>query len=63
MLVLSRKLNESITIGSDIRIVVIELERDHVKLGIEAPRGVRVLRPEVLKHSVGEGPAQADDPA
>jgi carbon storage regulator len=54
VLVLSRKTNQSITIGSDIRIVVVELERDHVKLGIEAPRGLRVHRSEVPAGSVGK---------
>ena len=61
MLVLSRKANQSITIGSDIRIVVVGLERDHVKLGIEAPRGVRVHRSEVAAREVGK-PSEADNP-
>lgn len=49
MLVLSRKPNESIVIGRDIRVVVIELDRDHVKLGIEAPRDVPVHRYEIYE--------------
>ncbi|HVR45688.1 MAG TPA: carbon storage regulator [Candidatus Binatia bacterium] len=61
MLVLSRKANQSITIGSDIRIVVVELERDHVKLGIEAPRGLRVRRSEVPASPVGKQ-SDADNP-
>lgn len=48
MLVLSRKANESIMIGSDIRIVVVGLDRDQVKLGIEAPRHVPVHRFEIF---------------
>jgi carbon storage regulator len=48
MLVLSRKANQSIMIGSDIRILVVGLERDQVKLGIEAPRHVPVHRFEVF---------------
>ncbi len=62
MLVLSRKLNQSITIGSDIRILVVGLDRDHVKLGIEAPRGVRVHRAEVAASPVGKDPVEADKP-
>jgi carbon storage regulator len=47
MLVLARKLNQSIEIGDDVRIVVVAIERDHVKLGIEAPRELTVNRSEV----------------
>jgi carbon storage regulator len=48
MLVLSRKANQSIMIGSDIRILVVGLDRDQVKLGIEAPRDVPVHRLEIF---------------
>lgn len=47
MLVLSRKKNESIVIGDDIRIVVVEIRGDKVRLGVEAPRSVPVHRREV----------------
>ncbi len=47
VLVLSRKLNQAIVIGDDIRIVVVAVERDTVKLGIEAPRDISVHRSEV----------------
>lgn len=47
MLVLSRKVNQSIVIGEDVRIVVVSIERDQVKLGIEAPRELTVNRSEV----------------
>ncbi len=60
MLVLSRKPNQSITIGNDIRVVVVELEHDHVKLGIEAPRGLRVHRSEVAARPVGKDPVEPD---
>ncbi len=55
MLVLSRKANQSIMIGSDIKILVVGLEGDQVKLGIEAPRDVPVHRFEIFAeiHSVG----------
>jgi carbon storage regulator len=49
MLVLSRKLNQSIMIGDDVRIIVVSVERDQVKLGIEAPRDVSVHRSEVYE--------------
>ncbi len=47
MLVLSRKLNQAIMIGDDVRIVVVAVDRDTVKLGIEAPRTIPVHRSEV----------------
>ncbi|MHB8432452.1 MAG: carbon storage regulator [Candidatus Tyrphobacter sp.] len=47
MLCLNRKVRESIYIGDDIRIVVIEIKHNVVKLGIEAPQGVSVLRSEL----------------
>ena len=49
MLILSRKYNEAIVIGDDIRIMVIEIRRDKVRLGITAPRDVPVHREEVQK--------------
>jgi carbon storage regulator len=49
MLVLSRKINQSIMIGDDIRIVVVGVDRDQVKVGIEAPRSVPVHRSEIYE--------------
>jgi carbon storage regulator len=49
MLVLSRKINQSIIIGDEIRIVVVGMERDQVKLGIEAPRTVTIHRSEIYE--------------
>lgn len=54
MLVLSRKANEAITIGDDIRVSVLSIDSDRVKLGIEAPRDVRVYRYETVKKVVVE---------
>ncbi len=47
MLVLTRKPNQSIVIGEDVRILVVSIERDQVKLGIDAPRNLTVHRSEV----------------
>lgn len=47
MLVLARKINESIMIGDDIEVVVVDIKGDQVKLGIRAPRNVSVHRTEV----------------
>jgi len=48
MLVLSRKKNEVIMLGDDIRIVVIDIRGDKVRLAIEAPRDIIVHRKEVF---------------
>ena len=47
MLVLSRKKDECIVINNDIRIVVVEIRGDKVRLGVEAPKEVPVHRQEV----------------
>ncbi len=47
MLVLSRRCGESVTIGSDIRVVVLGVKSGQVRLGIEAPPAVAVHREEV----------------
>jgi carbon storage regulator len=47
MLILTRKLNEKLVIGDGIVVSVIEVRGDQVKLGIEAPKTVKVFRQEV----------------
>ena len=47
LLVLTRKLNESIMIGHDVKITVVDVRGDQVKLGISAPRQISVHREEV----------------
>ena len=49
MLILSRRRDEKIVIGDDIVISVVEVRGDIVKLGIEAPRNVKVYREEVFE--------------
>jgi carbon storage regulator len=62
MLVLSRKQSQQITIGPDIRITIVKLERNQVRLGIEAPRGVTVLRAELLARAeAGNGPGHVEN--
>ncbi|MFJ5623482.1 carbon storage regulator CsrA [Peribacillus loiseleuriae] len=47
MLVLTRKLNESIMIGNDIEITVLAVEGEQIKLGINAPKQVEIHRKEI----------------
>lgn len=59
MLVLTRRLNESITIGDDVEITVIEVRGDQVRLGIAAPRGIAVHRKEIWLQIAEENKAAA----
>ncbi len=54
MLVLTRKVNESITIGNDITITVLDIRRNQVRIGIEAPRDTSVHRTEIYELIVEE---------
>jgi len=49
MLVLARKAEESIQLGDDITIKVISIDKGVVKLGIDAPRDVNIIRSELLE--------------
>jgi carbon storage regulator len=49
MLILTRKVNESIMIGDDIEIRVARIDNDLVKIGIEAPRHLTIYRNEVYR--------------
>ncbi|WP_461170016.1 carbon storage regulator CsrA [Arthrobacter sp. Z1-15] len=62
MLVLTRKSGEQILIGDDIVITVLEGRGDGVRIGIDAPRGVRIQRQEVLR-AVEEANVAAADAA
>jgi carbon storage regulator CsrA len=54
MLVLTRKAQEEILIGDSIRISIVRIKGNTVRLGIEAPRDVRVVRAELPPHDGGE---------
>ena len=59
MLILSRKINEKIKIGSDITLTIIEVRCDQVKIGVEAPKHVKVFREEVFQAIQEENKAAA----
>jgi carbon storage regulator len=63
MLVLSRQRDESIMIGPDIRVTVVDIRGDKVRLGIEAPTEVAVHRREVFNEIQREIAAAGLDPA
>jgi carbon storage regulator len=49
LLILTRRVGESIVVGDDIVVTVFEVRGDSVRIGIEAPRSVKVHREEVYK--------------
>jgi carbon storage regulator len=55
MLVLSRKKDEAIILGDDIKIVVVEIREGKVRLGVEAPKEVPVHRQEIYEAIRREG--------
>ena len=48
MLVLSRKTNEKIVIDGNIIVTVVKIDRNQVRIGIEAPNNVRIFRDEII---------------
>jgi len=57
MLVLTRKLGESIRIGDTIVVRIVDLDGRHVKLGIEAPKNITVNREEIYERIQKENQA------
>ena len=53
MLVLSRKQNERIRVGESVVVTIVRVSGDKVRIGIEAPPNVRVLRDELDDESLG----------
>jgi carbon storage regulator len=60
MLILSRKVNEKIMIGDDVSVSIIEVRGDQVRLGVDAPRNVKVFRQEVFDAIMAENKAAAE---
>lgn len=63
MLVLARKVGQSIVIGDDVELTVVEVRGEQVRLGIQAPRSIAVHRKELLEQIKAENiQAAAQDP-
>ncbi len=66
MLVLSRQKNESIMIGDDVEVIIVDVRGDKVRLGITAPKAISVHRKEVyeaIQQEKAEGKQQDTPPA
>jgi carbon storage regulator len=59
MLVLSRKLGQRFQVGPDVRITIVKIDRNAVRIGIEAPDDVTVFREEIVP-ALAEVPAPAN---
>ena len=59
MLVLSRKIGERIVIGDGIEISIVEVRGGKVRIGVEAPKDVRVHRSEVVERDLAAVPASS----
>lgn len=60
MLVLTRKLNESIKIGDDIEITILSISSDQIKIGIHAPKEIDIYRKEIYLSIQEENKKAAD---
>jgi carbon storage regulator len=61
VLVLTRKINEAIQIGDDVTITIVGIEADRVRIGIDAPRSLKIFRRELLIETVNINKEAAQD--
>lgn len=61
MLVLTRKTNEQVSLGDDITITILRINNGSIRIGIDAPRNVRILRSEIDPYSAREEKPEGAD--
>lgn len=62
MLILTRKVGESLLIGDDVSITVLNIRGNQVKIGVDAPKNVPVHRKEIYQRIIDEMIDKASDP-
>ncbi len=62
MLILTRKVEQGIVINSDVIVRVLSIDGERVKIGVDAPRSISVLREELLEEVAGENREAATRP-
>jgi carbon storage regulator len=62
MLILTRRVGESVNIGDDVQVTVPRIDGNQVRLGVAAPKAIAVHRAERRVHGPGSPPMQAGDP-
>lgn len=60
MLILSRKVDEKIVIGNDISVAIVEIRGDQVRIGVDAPKTIKVFRKEVFDAILAENLAAVE---
>ena len=63
MLILTRKVEQGIVINKDVVVRVLSIDGERVKIGIDAPRSISVLREELLDEAAGENREAASRPS
>jgi carbon storage regulator len=62
MLILGRRKGESILIGDDIEITIVDIQGDYIRMGIQAPREVSIVRKEIKEQIREENIKAAEKP-
>lgn len=60
MLILTRRVGESLIIGDDVTVSVLSVKGNQVRIGIDAPKDVNIVREELLKNGINSGPNSPD---